>query len=198
MAVSTIRTLAFAWICCVAASSAVAEDVAAGASATPGTPVYSGLYELLARQITFVRSHAPAWIRGLSPERVDPEGSTGDDDLQLVLQQGRADGTDLLTLRYPIAQRGAMRAYAGAGLNQTEYFSDEPGAPEALSQRNRSRSIGAAAELGAEFRASERLLLGAGLRWAALDSDAVQLASSGGPVGADELSVGVSLGWRFR
>jgi|GEM_PF-3089885 hypothetical protein len=198
MAVSRCRNLVCAWICCVVATAAVAEGATAQAPATAGPAVHTRLYELLARQLQFARSLAPAWVRGLSHARLDPAQSSGDDDLQLVLQQGRPDGTDLLTLRYPIAQRGAMLAYAGAGLNQTLYFSDEPGAPEALSQRNRSRSIGAAAELGAEFRASERLLLGAGLRWAELDSDAVQLASSGGPVDADELSVGVSLGWRFR
>jgi hypothetical protein len=161
-------------------------------------PIHSRLYELLARQLTFVRSYAPAWIRGLSPDRIDPSASPGEDDLQLVLQQGRPDGTDLLTLRYPIAQGGAMRAYAGAGLNQARYFVDESGTPEPLSHRVRSRSIGAAVELGAEFRASERMLLGAGLRWAGFDSEAVQLAGSSGPVGADELSLDVSLGWRFR
>lgn len=198
MAVSKYRNLVCAWICCAAASSAVAEGVTGDEQPTANPPAHSRLYELLARQLQFARSLAPAWIRGLSADRIDPERSSGEDDLQLVLQQGRPDGTDLLTLRYPIAQNGAMRAYAGAGLNQAMYFANDLGAPEPLSYRSRSRSIGAAAELGAEFRASDRLLLGAGLRWVELDSNAVQLASNSGPVGADELSVGVSLGWRFR
>lgn len=185
-------------MCCVVATSALADGPTEEVPATTSASAYSRLHELLARQFEFARSLAPAWIRGLASGRIDPARSPGEDELQLVLQQGRPDGTDLLTLRYPIAQGGVMRAYAGAGLNQAVYFADGLGAPEPLSRRTRSRSIGAAAELGAEFRASERLLLGAGLRWAELDSDAVQLASSGGPVGADELSVGVSLGWRFR
>jgi len=198
MAVSKYQLLVCAWMCCAVATSAVAEDVTGDEAGTAIPPAHSRLYELLARQLEFARSLAPAWIRGLSFDRIDPVRSDGEDDLQLVLQQGRPDGTDLLTLRYPIAQNGAMRAYAGAGLNQATYFSNELGAPEPLSHRNRSRSIGAAAELGAEFRASDRLLLSAGLRWAELDSNAVQLASGSGPVGADELSAGVSLGWRFR
>jgi outer membrane protein W len=91
-----------------------------------------------------------------------------------------------------------MSAYAGAGLNQTVSYGDGLVVPDPLYRRNRSRSIGAAAELGAEYRASERLLVGASLRWAELDAQAVQLASDAGMVGADELSAGVSLGWRFR
>lgn len=193
MAVSKSRTRVCAWICCAVAMSAVADDVS-----TADVPVHSRLYELLARQLTFVRSYAPAWVRELSFDRIDPATSAGDDRLQLVLQQDRPDGTDLLTLRYPLARSGAMRAYAGAGLNQAMFFDDSLGAPDELSQRGRSRSVGAAAELGAEYRAGERLLLGASLRWAELDGDAVQLASQGGVVGADELSAGVSLGWRFR
>lgn len=198
MAVSKCRSLVCAWICCAVATSALAEGGTDDPQPPANPPAHSRLYELLARQMQFARSLAPAWIRGLSANRINPERSSGEDDLQLVLQQGRPDGTDLLTLRYPIAQSGPMRAYAGAGLNQAMYFANELGAPEPLSHRSRSRSVGAAAELGAEFRASDRLLLGAGLRWAELDSSAVQLASSSGPVGADELSVGVSLGWRFR
>jgi hypothetical protein len=198
MAVSKCQMLVCAWVCCAATASAVAGEPADGEPGAAGPPAHSRLYDLLARQLEFARSLAPAWIRGLSLGWIDPKPSSGEDELQLVLQQGRPDGTDLLTLRYPIAQNGSMRAYAGAGLNQAVYFVNDLGAPEQLSHRSRSRSIGAAAEFGAEFRASDRLLLGAGVRWVELDSDAVQLASSSGPVGADELSVGVSLGWRFR
>jgi hypothetical protein len=198
MAVSKWRTLVCGTICCLAAATAASEDTGRGPAAAAEATGPSRLQELLARQLTFVRSYTPAWIRELSFDRIDPAQSAGEDQLQLVLQQDRPDGTDLLTLRYPLAQSGAMRAYAGAGLNQSVYFADELGAAGPLSRRNHSRSIGAAAELGAEYRASERLLVGAGLRWAALDADAVQLASDTGVVGADEFSAGVSLGWRFR
>jgi len=58
--------------------------------------------------------------------------------------------------------------------------------------------VGAAAEVGAEFRVSQQLRVNAELRWADLDTDAVLLRSEDGLVGADPLSVGVSVGWRFR
>ena len=60
------------------------------------------------------------------------------------------------------------------------------------------RSLGAAAELGAELRLSERLLLQADLRWADLDEQAALLRSEDGLVGADAVSLGVSIGWHFR
>jgi hypothetical protein len=198
MAVLKCRTLLCAWICCAVATNAGADGVARDALVVVDPPANSRLHELLARQLQFARSLAPAWIRGLSSDRIDPARSSGEDDLQLVLQQDRPDGTDLLTLRYPLAGSGAVRAYAGAGLNRAATLAEDPGTTEPLSARNRTRSVGAAAELGAEYRASERLLVSADLRWAELDSDAVRLTSNDGIVAADELSVGVSLGWRFR
>jgi outer membrane protein W len=67
-----------------------------------------------------------------------------------------------------------------------------------MSRRNRARSLGAAAELGAELRLSERLLLQADLRWADLDEQASLLRSEDGLVGADAVSLGVAIGWHFR
>ena len=76
---------------------------------------------------------------------------------QLVMQQDRRDGADLLTLRYPLAARGALRTYAGAGLNRAAYFADDAGAPSRmLTRRNRHRSLGAAAEVGAELQRQPR------------------------------------------
>ena len=56
----------------------------------------------------------------------------------------------------------------------------------------------AAAELGAELRLSERLLLQADLRWVDLDGQAALLRSGDGLVGADAVSLGISVGWHFR
>jgi len=155
------------------------------------------IQEFLKHQFSAVRRKHPDWIVEQSHDTVDPQTHSGDDSAQLVLQQDRRDGADLLTLRYPLAEHGALRAYAGAGLNQAVYFEDG-GEPAIMSRRNRARSLGAAAELGAEFRLSERLLLQADLRWADLDEQAALLRSEDGLVGADAVSLGVSIGWHFR
>jgi outer membrane protein W len=155
------------------------------------------LQEFLKHQFSAIRRRRPDWIVEQSHGEIDPQARPGDDAAQLVLQQDRRDGADLLTLRYPLAERGALRAYAGAGLNQAVYFEDG-GEPAIMSRRNRDRSLGAAAELGAELRLSERLLLQADLRWAELDEQAALLRSEDGLVGADALSLGVSIGWHFR
>jgi len=150
------------------------------------------IQEFLAHQFNAVRRKRPDWIVEQSHDEVDPQTRPGEDSAQLVLQQDRRDGADLLTLRYPLAEHGALRTYAGA-----VYFEDG-GEPAIMSRRNRSRSLGAAAELGAELRLSERLLLQADLRWADLDQQAALLRSEDGLVGADAVSLGVSIGWHFR
>jgi len=155
------------------------------------------IQEFLKHQFNAVRRKRPDWIVEQSHDAVDPQTRPGEDSAQLVLQQGRRDGADLLTLRYPLAEHGALRAYAGAGLNQAVYFEDG-GEPAIMSRRNRARSLGAAAELGAELRLSERLLLQADLRWADLDEQAALLRSEDGLVGADAVSLGVAIGWHFR
>lgn len=155
------------------------------------------IQEFLGYQLTLVRRKRPDWIVEQSHDEIDPQSDAGDGSAQLVLQQDRRDGADLLTLRYPLAERGAVRAYAGAGLSQTVYFVD--GAePAIMSGRNRDRSLGVAAELGAELRLSERLLLQADLRWADIDGQAALLRSGDGLVGADAVSLGISVGWHFR
>ena len=69
-----------------------------------------------------------------------------------MLQEDRADGTDLVTVRYPRRQ-GPLRTYAGAGLNHAQYYVDEDAAgPSLLTRRNRHAALGPAAELGAELR----------------------------------------------
>jgi opacity protein-like surface antigen len=156
------------------------------------------LREFLGRQLTMARRDEPEWILEVSQEKIDPGTQSGSDAAQLVVQQDRRDGTDLLTLRYPLAQRGGVRAYAGAGLNQAAYFSEASDGPALVTRRQRQRSVGAAAEVGAEFRVSQQLMVNAELRWADLDAEDLLLRSEYGLVGADPVSVGVSVGWRFR
>ena len=158
----------------------------------------SRLHELLARTLTVVRRDRPQWLLEQSHDFFDPAAATPDAVAQLVVQQDRRDGADLLTVRYPLLSHGTWRTYAGAGLNQAVYFGDDTGGPVMLTRRNRQRSLGAAAELGAELQLSSRLLVNADLRWADFDQQAVLLRAGEGYVGADPLSVGVSVGWRFR
>jgi len=115
-----------------------------------------------------------------------------------VLQQERRDGPDLLTVRYPFAARGSLRTYAGAGLNQAVYHVESQTRPTLTGRSNRHRSLGGAAELGAELRVNERVNLTADVRWVELDPDASLLRSENGLVSADPVSLGVSVGWRFR
>lgn len=157
----------------------------------------SRLQELLLLHVTMAKRSSPEWLLEQSHDDMDPEPAPGDDGLQLVVQEDRRDGADLLTLRYPLAEKGPMRTYAGAGLNQAVYYS-EPGTPMLNSRRNRHRSMGGAAELGAEFRLSERANLTADVRWIEIDDDASLLKIDGGLVGAAPVSYGLSIGWRFR
>ena len=125
----------------------------------------AGIQEFLSTRSAPSGASVPTGSSSSRTTRSIHRRAPGDDSAQLVLQQDRRDGADLLTLRYPLAERGPLRTYAGAGLNQAVYFEDG-GEPAIMSRRNRDRSLGAAAELGAELRLSERLLLQADLRWA--------------------------------
>jgi hypothetical protein len=143
----------------------------------------------------------PDWLRHRDAnDVVDAPMSAADGGLCLVLQEGRPDGTDLVTARYTLHDLGALRTYAGAGLNRAQYFHDDtadPG-PTLFNKRNRRTSMGAAAEFGAELRMSERMLLAADVRWADLADRAEALRTEHGPVAADPVSLGLSVGYRFR
>jgi len=182
---------------CGAADHVVAEGTGNEPAQEAQASGMARIQELLKHQFSVVRRKRPDWIVEQSHDSIDPQARPVYDSAQLVLQQDRRDGADLLTLRYPLADHGTMRAYAGAGLNQAVYFEDS-GEPAIMSRRNRDRSLGAAAELGAELRLSERLVLQADLRWADLDRQAALLRSEDALVGAAALSLGVSVGWHFR
>jgi hypothetical protein len=124
-------------------------------------PGQSRLHELLSRTLTLVRRDRPQWLVEQSGYAVDPGANAGEKSTQLVMQQDRPDGADLLTVRYPLLARGALRTYAGAGLNRAVYLNDDSGAPAMLSRRNRQHSLGAAAEVGAELQVSRKRPLSA-------------------------------------
>lgn len=175
----------------------VMADPALGGARDAQPAGQSRLQELLARTLAVVRRDRPSWLLERTRDPADP-ALIPDDLAQLVLQQERPDGAELLTLRYPLLAHGRLRTYAGAGLNRAVYFADDGGAPVMLTRGNRERSLGAAAELGAELQLGSRGMLSADLRWADLHDDAILLRSGDGIVGADAVSLGLALGWRFR
>ena len=147
-----------------------------------------------------VRDGSPDWLRrrsGFDP--FDDSGYVDDEGATLVVQEDRADGADLLTIRFLRGELGSLQTYAGAGVNRTQYFDDlADRGPALMNSRNRHSNVGAAAEAGAELRISERLLLSADVRWADLHDNASALRSIYGPVVADPLTFGVNIGYRFR
>lgn len=156
------------------------------------------LHELLLRHVSMTKYSRPEWLLERSHDDMDPEPAPGDDGFQLVVQEDRRDGADLLTLRYPVVEAGALRTYAGVGLNQAVYFAESGVTPRLNGRGNRHRSMGGAAEFGAELRFSERVNLTADVRWIEIDEQADMIKSDAGLVGADPVSYGVSIGWRFR
>lgn len=197
----TWRYLALGLAACGTPPCAAAEEAPGGVTREVPELVQespSGLGELLLNLVPMARRSKPDWLLEQSHDDMDPERAPGEDGLQLVLQEERRDGADLLTLRYPIAESGALRAYAGAGLHEAVYFSEAETDPALNNRRNRHRSLGPAAEIGTELRLSETINLTADIRWIEIAGDAGVMKSDNGLVGADAVSVGVSIGWRFR
>lgn len=158
----------------------------------------SRLYQLLAGHFAPTRRKHPDWMVEQSPDDFAADGHDYRDETRLVLQEGRRDGADLLTLRQSLGELGVVRPYAGAGLNHATYYTEQAGQPELLSKRGRRSSLGPAAELGAEFQLAGQVVLNADVRWADFDDGAELLRGEHGPLVADPLVFGVSLGWRFR
>ena len=201
MADRTRYSLILGLALCGTAPCALATDSSAGVvreareflQATP-----TRLHDLLLRHVSMTKHSRPEWLLERSHDDMDPEPAPGDDGFQLVVQEDRRDGADLLTLRHPVAEAGALRTYAGVGLNQAVYFAESGLTPRLNGRGNRHRSLGGAAEFGAEWRFGERVNLTADVRWIDIDGQADMIKSDLGLVGADPVSYGLSIGWRFR
>ena len=181
----------------VAAHADAPEATATSMAASPG--------DMQARSPLPMRAHGkprrdePEWLRRQDDDR-PASMAAADGDVCVTLQDDRPDGFDLLTARYTLHETGALKTYAGAGLNRAQYFHDDPGdpGPTWFNKRNRRTSLGVAAEIGAEVQVSPRMQLNADVRWIDLDSRAEALRSDHGPVVADPLMLGVAVGYRFR
>ena len=67
-----------------------------------------------------------------------------------------------------------------------------------LKRENRTGAYSPAAAVGAELRLGEQLLVSAEMRRAQVDEAAALLRGDGGPVRADPVTIGASIGRRFR
>lgn len=185
---------------CGVSVPASAEDAAAAATAPDGEAADLGRFtlvrDLFDPPAPKAERSGPDWIRRISAALGERQAAA-DDDWHVALQRERGDGADLLTVRYPLLDLGPLQTYAGAGVNRAVYFAAGNDEPTVLSRRNRQRSLGAAAELGAEFHWSEHVLMRADVRWIDLASDASILSDGEALIGADPVAVGLSVGWRF-
>jgi len=154
------------------------------------------LAELLNAPTTRVRRSGPDWVRQISAAIFERQYSASD-DWHVALQRDRTDGAEMLTVRHPLPALGPVETYAGAGVNRSVYYAESNLEPTVLSNHNRRRTIGAAAELGAELHLNDRLMMRADLRWIDLADDANMLRDDSSLVGADPVALGVSVGWRF-
>jgi opacity protein-like surface antigen len=187
-------------VACGAAAPGAADD------STPAVPVSGrqaavevalpALAELLETPATKVRRNGPDWVKRISAAIFERQDSASD-DWHVALQRDRTDGAEMLTVRHPLPALGPVETYAGAGVNRSVYFAESNLEPTVLSNHNRRRTLGAAAELGAELRLSDRLMMRADLRWIDLADDANILRDDDALVGADPVALGVSVGWRF-
>jgi hypothetical protein len=160
-----------------------------------GVAVFASLWDDTRARLA---DDVPDWLQHLS-RRKPATASPASGAAYVVLQDDRADGMDVVTLRYRLAGEGALRAYAGAGLNHSRHIVDDLAADTSLlTRRHRRSDLGATAELGAELALSEQVRLNADLRWADLDESADPVHTAYGPVVTDPVTLGISLGYRFR
>lgn len=205
--VATAAYLALGWVAvaCAESQTSVARSDMVQATASPvaevawwreGVGLLGSLWD---DARTRLRDDVPDWLHHERKGRAwqQPERDAG--AAYVVLQEDRPDGMDLVTLRYALVRQGSLQAYAGAGLNHAQFYVDEAAAgPSMLTRRNRHAAVGPAAELGAELALNARVSLNAGVRWCDLDERADLLRGFFGPVAADPVTLGVSVGYRFR
>jgi OmpW family len=148
---------------------------------------------------THLRDDVPDWLHHQRKGRASEQPERDPGAAYVVLQEDRPDGMDLVTLRYALVRQGALQAYAGAGLNHAQFYIEEAAAgPSMLTRRNRHAAVGPVAEFGAELALNARVSLNADVRWCDLDERADLLRGLYGPVAADPVTLGVSVGYRFR
>ena len=181
---------------CIATCAALVAVPARGDSSLPVTMAFSDVLADLASSAT-----TPLWYE--RREGVDPMDADGHDSrtaMHLVVEEDSLGGADVLTVRYPIDATGIFRTFVGAGLGRAEYYVENGAETTAvpLAFRNTHHALGAVAEVGSEWHASEQLRFHASVRWADVAGDARAVHTDNGPVSAQPVVLGLAVGYRFR
>lgn len=180
--------------CCFATCAAMASVSAHGDASLPVTMAFSDVLADLAATPTL-------WYErreGVDP--LDVDGHDSRTSMHVVVQEDGPDGADVLTVRYPIDATGLVRTFVGAGLGRAEYYLENGAETTAvpLAFRGTHHALGAVAEVGSEWHASEQLRVHASVRWAEVAGYAHAVRTDNGPVSAQPVVFGLALGYRFR
>ena len=104
------------------------------------------------------------------------------------------------SLQYHFAGDAALRPYAGAGLNYTNFFDEKTtGALEGASL-SLDDSFGLALQLGADFDLSDTMFLNFDVRWIDIETEATVGTIEGDlvfDVAIDPMVYSLTLGWKF-
>lgn len=118
--------------------------------------------------------------------------------VSVVVQDEREASPEMLTVRCRLTGDRGFETYAGAGLSRARYLESHTGDGSVYWIDESRRSYAAAAELGAAWRADDRLELRAELRWLDHGDDHRLMRTTAGMIDADPLFAGLRVGWRFR
>lgn len=174
-------------------------DTTANSSLTRWFDSAARLWSTLSQRLSLQNAVSSARALRARHERALLTTEISDSDrVSVVLQRKRQTRPDMLTVRYELSERGSLRTYAGAGLNRAAYLDDYEQEPSRYWLHRSRQTVGAAAELGAEWRLGDNLSVNADLRWLDFDGDAQMLRTEVGMIEADRLMAGLAVVWRFQ
>ena len=102
-----------------------------------------------------------------------------------------------VSAQYHMPLSDSLSMYGGLGLNYTLFFEEETSGALAGTTLELDDSFGVAAQIGLDYRLTERYYLNLDARWADIDSDATLDGADLGTVEIDPFVLSVNLGMRF-
>jgi outer membrane protein len=104
-----------------------------------------------------------------------------------------------VSLQYHFLPSGAMfRPYVGAGVNYTLIFDEKTRGALAGTNLSLDNSVGATAQLGADFVLNDKWAINIEARWIDIDTDAKLDGAALGTVEVDPLVFGVTVAYKFK